>query len=221
MEPFDIDKIIREKLSESHDLHLDEMESSKPFVWSAVQKKTDVRRPLTWFHLAAAVLFLMLSYSFVLFSIQEKHNDEMGLLSEKMKQLEQNYIARAEQLEAKNIQVNTLEGEMKLIKAKFANNQQVPQQVWEKPKPEKTQMVYLTDTVYIKQIEYITTIVDPSHSEEPMLENRAPDPERIETNLAQNSKTDDIIFPSLQSRSKNQNSESVKFRIGTTVVKSN
>ncbi len=80
MEPMDIDNIIKNKLQESSDLHTHEMDSAKPFIWSAVQNQI-LKRSITWYHLAAAIVMLMVSFSFVLYSIQNRHNKEINLLS--------------------------------------------------------------------------------------------------------------------------------------------
>ena len=217
MEPFDIDKIVREKLQETHDLHIVEMESARPFIWSAVQRQIGEKRPLTWLHLAAAVIFLITCFSVVLFTVQKKHHNEMSLLSNKMNQLEQSYRSQAEAVHAKDLQVKTLAGELNSLEAKLANNQQIP----EKPLSEPNQIVYRTDTVYIKQIEYITTVSSPATQEVNLPEDEVFEPARMESDVAQKRETDDIIFPSYQAQSKKQPTESIKFRIGSMVTKSN
>lgn len=221
MEPFDIDKIVREKLQETHDLHSAEMESARPFVWSAVQKQIGEKRQLTWLHLAAAVVFLITCFSVVLFTVQQNHRNEISLLSDKMNQLEQNYRLQAEAVHAKDIQVQTLAGEFKTLEARLANNQQIPKQVIEKPKYEQAQIVYRTDTVYIKQVEYITTVSIPMTPEVNLPEDEVFEPARMQSDVAQKRETDDIIFPSYQTQSKKQATESMKFRIGSMVTKSN
>ena len=217
MEPFDIDKIVREKLQETHDLHSVEMESARPFIWSAVQRQIGEKRPLTWLHLAAAVIFLITCFSVVLFTIQQKHRSEISLLSDKMNQLEKSYRSQAEAVHAKDLQVQTLAGELKSLEAKLVNNQQIP----EKPLSEPSQIVYRTDTVYIKQIEYITTVSSPATQAVNLPEDEVFEPARMESDVAQKRETDDIIFPSYQAQSKKQPTESMKFRIGSLVTKSN
>ena len=125
--------------------------------------------------------------------------------------------SQAEAVHAKDLQVQTLAGELKSIEAKLVNNQQIP----EKPLPEPRQIVYRTDTVYIKQIEYITTVSSPATQTVNLPEDEVFEPARMESDVAQKRETDDIIFPSYQAQSKKQPTESMKFRIGSLVTKSN
>jgi hypothetical protein len=76
METSDFDKILRDKLSENHGLHQREMETAKPFVWSAVYNEIGRKKTLTWYHLAAAVLLLMITFSVTLVHVQKGHQNE-------------------------------------------------------------------------------------------------------------------------------------------------
>ena len=62
MEPFVIDKIVREKLQHNSVLHRQQMDSIRPFVWGAVQQQIATQQSITWYHLAAAVVLLVIVF---------------------------------------------------------------------------------------------------------------------------------------------------------------
>ncbi len=206
MEPIDIDEIFRKKLLENNDLHKHEMDSAKPFVWSAVQNNIGRSRSLTWYHLAAAILLLMISFSFVLYNVQKGHNNEMNLLSDKIDQLQKNHLSQAEFLQTKDIEVESLEIELKNVELKLTNLMQ------QKTLPQMETYVYRTDTVYLKQLEYITisTPVESKETTVDVLESIANQKE-----IAYVQEMDDIIFPSYSSRGNGPQSETIKFKFGS------
>ncbi len=215
MEPIEIDKIIREKLLESNELHQHEMDSAKPFVWSAVQNQVRRKKPLTWVHLAAAAVLLMISFSFVLYNVQKGHKNELNLLSDKIDQLQINYSSQGELLLRKDIQVNTLSDELKNVELQLADLQQ------QKPLSPKETIVYRRDTVYLKQVEYITTVSDPVGSNEiaiGIVEDKA---EQMETTTVPEMETDTAIYPSKSIQANNQQSETLKFKFGSFVTRKN
>jgi hypothetical protein len=205
MEPMDIDKIIKNKLQESNDLHSHEIDSSKPFIWSAVQNNIR-RRNLTWYHLAAAVVMLLIGFSFILFSIQNSHNNEIELLSGKIDQLQENYISQAEHLYSKEIQTASLGDELKSLELKLTEMQ------LQKPTSQKETFVYRTDTVYVKQIEYINTISDPVEMNIITTGNEADPDALIKIAQIKVQETDDEIFPSYTRQNDRKQSESRRFK---------
>ncbi len=215
MEPFDIDNIVREKLQESNDLHTHEMESAKPFVWSAVQNQIGWRRSLTWVHLAAAVVLLMIGFSFILFSVQKGHKKEIELLSEKIDQMQTYYVSQEKQLRSKDTQVAFLGNELKNVKIQLADMQHM------EPLTQKETIVYRTDTVYLKQVEYITAVSDPTEAKEITIGTVAEQPEQVETAKVQERETDDVIFPSYSNQGNRPPSETIKFKFGPFVARKN
>jgi hypothetical protein len=215
MEPFDIDKIIKAKLEESHDLHQKEIEAAKPFVWSAVQKKIGTKHELRWFHLAAAVILLLISFSFALLNIQEKHRKELAAVNEKMNALEKNYRSRIQIAETKDAQVKILEENMKQLESKLTGL--TPQTSF----IEREKIIYRTDTVYIPRTEYITKVINPTEQTIAAEETIVPQQESTQPALAQNTETDDVIFLGYRNQNNTQSSETVKLKIGSFVSNKN
>ena len=92
MEPSDFDKILKSKIAEPGDLHEKEMNSAKPFIWSAVQKEIKGTRSLRWYHLAAAVLLLLICFSIILYALQNAHQKQLLILSDKIDLMESNHL---------------------------------------------------------------------------------------------------------------------------------
>lgn len=208
MEPFDIDKIIREKLQESSDLHRHQIDSARPFVWGAVQQQIVGRGSIRWYHLAAAVVFLMIVFSVILFGIQQRHNQKIDLLANKLDQMQQSYMSQFEALRTKDAQAKFLENKLGQMEQMLAGLQA------EKPTMSKEVIIYRTDTVYIKQVEYVAIAADSTHSKE-LIANGLEEPlEKKKTTVLPETKTDDVIFLSSSNQSRNQPSESIKFKFG-------
>lgn len=207
MEPFDMDKIIREKLQESSDLHKQKMDSARPFVWGAVQQQIATQQSITWYHLAAAVVLLVIVFSAILFGIQQRHHQQIDLLANQLDEIQQSRVAQMEALRTKEIQAESLENKLRQVESLLVDLQQQSPAV-------KEVVVYRTDTVYVKQVEYITIAADSTQSKEliadvaekPLEEKRATESQEVET--------DDVIFLSSSSQSKDQPSEAIKFKFG-------
>lgn len=215
MEPKDIDNIVKNKLQENNDLHRSEMESAKPFVWSALQNQIERKRSLTWYHLAAALVLLMISFSFVLYSIQTGHRKQIDLLSNKIDQLQQNYSSQVDQLQTKKTQVESLGKELRNIELQLTDLQQ------QEPIVKKETIVFRTDTVYIKQIEYINITPDPmelrviSHS-------TIQDPtEQVEIATVNEKGRDDAIFSGYSYQGNSRSTEKIKVKFGSFTVRKN
>ncbi len=210
MEPSEMDQIIKSKLSASSDLYRHEIDSSKPLVWSAVQNQIGPKVPLAWYHLAAAVLLLTLCFSFILYYVQEAHNKELYLLSVEIDQLKGNYLSQVQQLNAKDNQVKSLGSELKKVEQQLSYLQQ------QKPKT----VVIQSDTVLIKQVEYITTVSTPSNPEEQAISTTESQPEQIETNSRKEREVDEVIFPSYSTQG-HLEPETLKFKFGPLQVRNN
>jgi len=207
MEPFDIDSFVKNKLTEDNELHSKEIESSKPFVWTAVQQQINRKKSVTWYHLAAAVLLLLIGFSFILFNIQKGHQREMELLSDQINQLETNHQAQANLLQSKNSQVQQLSTELENVGIQLTALQQ------QNPAQQTQKILHQVDTVYIKQVEYIT-LKTSSPVEELEI---TPEKELVtyaENTAFQKKETDDIIFPSSSRLAKNEQSEAFKIKVG-------
>lgn len=204
MEPSEFDTIIRGKLQEETTLHQREMEASKPFVWAAIQsKKTTV---VPWYYLAAAAILFFVCFSWIFIQLQEQHQSELQLLSQKLEHL-QSKTKEVELVTQKNRQLDLLCSEVEALEEKLTQVSHQPRAM-EVP----NQVVYRTDTVFITKTEYITeylSLPEVKEKEEPLFE-----PE-IDANL---NATSDLIYPDFNSSTnttvKKENA-SVKVKINT------
>ena len=206
MEPSDIDRILKSQLEGANNAHQKELENAKPFVWAEVQKNLGKTRTLNWYHLAAAILFLLISFTFVFVNVQKNHDQEMVLLSNKIDQLQQNYQAQLGEINAKNTEVNLLATELKNVELKLSNLDQ------ERPISQKETIVYRTDTVYLKQVEYITTVSNPVIQNEDEVISEEVEFGKLAKAENLENEIDDAIYPSLASQSKKQKSETIKLK---------
>lgn len=211
----DIDKIIRNKLQESNDLHRQERQTAKPFVWSAVQNQIGRKRSLRWYHLAAAVVILMISFSFVFYTIQNGHNKEMELLSSKIDQLLEDYASQVELLNYKESQVESLGNELRNFELLLTNLQQ------QKPLSQKETIVYRTDTVYVRQVEYINTAPDPIESKVISHSTMQAQPEQVEIIMVNEKGRDDAIFSSYSYQGNSRSTEKIKVKFGPFTARKN
>lgn len=208
MEPFDIDKIIREKLQENSGLHKQQMDSARPFVWGSVQQKIAVQGSITWHHLAAAVVFLLIAFSVLLYGIQQMHNQKIDQLTNKLDQIQQSRAVQVETLRTKETRAESLENKLRQVELLLVDLQQQSSEV-------KEVIVYRTDTVYVKQVEYITVAADSTQPKELIADVvKKPLEKEEEATELQEVKTDDVIFLSSSSQSKDQPSEAIKFKFG-------
>ena len=215
MEPFDIDKIIKNKLEQDSEIHAHEMESAKPFVWSAIQNQIGSRKSLTWYHLAAAVILLMISFSFILFSIQKGRHQEIEQLSYKIDQLQKDYVTQAELLHFKNTQVESQGYELKNMEVRLTHLQE------NKPAAQIEKIILQVDTVYIKQIEYITKITDSNDENKLMKGEQIEMAIQTEKTDKQESNIDDMIFPSTRNAEKSEQAESIQIKMGFFLARKN
>jgi len=207
MEPADFDKIIQEKLSENNESHAHDIESSKPFVWSAVQRQTGKQHTLKWYHLAAAVVLMVISFGFVLNDVQKSYSSKIEDLSDRIEGLQENYLTQEEQIKVKNSEFASLGNELKVVEKQL---------VTLKNQPGVETIIYQTDTVYIKQIEYVTVVeLEPSVAVEAV---EVVESIKTETNPEIESQTAKVIYPSYSYTSKNK-TETLKLKFGTFASK--
>lgn len=215
MEPNEIDNIIRNKLQESSDLHRPEMDSAKPFVWSAVHNQIVGKQSLTWYHLAAALALLLIGFSFVLYQIQTGHRNQIDLLSNKVDQLQQNYSSQVNLLQTKETQVESMGKELRNIELQLTDLQQQESIV------KKETIVFRTDTVFIKQVEYINNTPDPMEMKVVSTSTIQDPDEQEEIVTAQESSRDDAIFSNYSYPGNRQQSETIKFKFGSFTERKN
>ncbi len=207
MEPFDINKIVREKLQDNSDLHRQQMDSARPFVWGAIQQQIATQQSTTWYHLAAAVVLLAIVFSAILFGLQQRHNQQIDQLANQLDQIQRNSAVQIEALRTKDTQAETLENKLYQLELLLVDLQQ------KSPTVEEV-VVHRTDTVYVKQVEYITIAADSTQSKELIADVVEKPLERMEVAELQGSTTDDIIFLSSSGQRKEPPSEAIKFKFG-------
>ncbi len=210
MEPYDFDKILKSKIAEPGDLHEKEMDTAKPFIWSAVQKEIKESRSLRWYHLAAAILLLLISFSIVLNSVQNSHQKQLMMLSGKIDLLEKNHQKQMEHLKEQNTELSMM----------IANQDRTREEQSEKSPLIVEKVIYQTDTVFIKQVEYIQVDAQPKHADNP---TEKPEHKVVMANNrdTQKNEYDEIIYPVGSNQSSNKNSEQVKLKISAFTARRN
>jgi len=210
MEPSDFDKILKSKIAEPNDLHEKEMDSAKPFIWAEVQKEIKGNRSLRWYHLAAAVLLLLISFSIVMYSVQNAHQKQLMMLSDKIDLIQSNHQQQIKQLSEQNTELSMV----------VANQERARDEQPEKTPPIVEKVIYQTDTVFIRQVEYIELEPEPKP-----ITVRATDhgPEVASNNHPeiQNDKYDEIIYPANSKQVNDRKSESSKLKISAFTARRN
>jgi len=214
MEPFEMDKIIREKLQGKPDVYRQEIEETKTFVWSAVQNRINEKRSPTWIHLATAVLLLFISFTFVIIKINQRHKEEINALAEKVDFLQKDHQSEKEVFQEKDAQVSLLTNQLKVSESRLTEAVQA------NPARQRDHVIYRTDTVYIRQVEYITTATQLIDEPDPVAEVAEIEPQMTVTQVPENKK-DDIIFPAERIQSSAQDSETIKLRFGVLTARKN
>lgn len=208
MEPHDFDKLIKSRVQQANDIYQKEMEAAKPFVWSAVQNNLSRTNHITRWHLVAAVMVIVMVFTLVFHSSQQKHRQALDLLYTKMDQLQEHYHDQTNLLQRKEMQLDSVRDQLNQVVLHTENLPEIPKSPGERPMPK-------ADTVFIRQIEYITA--------EPELEvasESVPEKGAIPSAIAQNSSTkvneiDHVIFPSQKSSINNQRAEAIKVKFGS------
>jgi len=213
MEPFDMDEIIKRKLQESNDSHQQQINAARPVVWEGIRRNISRRPALRWYHLAAAVVLLLLSFSFILYRVQQAHQQEILQLAGKFDQIQKNYQAQITQLQTKSKEVETLGNQLQRVELQLGNLQQ------QTPPPVKETVVYRTDTVYVTQVKYITVPTDPEDGKEVITKADEEPAQQVVANEARQMKTDDAIFTSSSNRRSAPASETLKLKFGSFAQK--
>ena len=210
MEPFEIDKILKEKLEAGSEIHTHELEAAKPFVWSAVQSEINKKKPLTWVHLAAAVILLLMCFSFVLYTFKSAYTNQIDALTTKIDELDRAYQEQLVQVQTKDAQVESLDSELRQMEIQLAGLQPV------EPPAAKEVFIHRTDTIYVKQVEYITRIEPEAVKEEALIDEEKM-PEEV---IATTNQPSDAIYPSAVV-GKKASTESMKVSFGSFTARNN
>ncbi len=213
MEPFDMDEIIRRKLQESSDVHQQQINAARPVVWEGIQSNISGRPLLRWYHLAAAVVLLILCFSFILYRVQQAHQQEIQQLAGKFDRMQKDYQSQISQLQTKNKEVETLGNQLQRVEQQLGNLQT------QTPPPVKETLVYRTDTVYVTQVKYITAPGDSEDGKEVITKADEEPAKQIVATEASQIKTDDAIFTSSSNRRNAPASETLKLKFGSFAQK--
>ncbi len=114
---------------------------------------------------------------------------------------------------AKDTQVESMRNELKNVGFQITDLKR------QKSLSQKETFVYRTDTIYVKQIEYINTVSDPAELKVVRSGAVQEQPELMELAKAQEDETDDMIFPSYSNTNIKQASETIKLKFGTFTAK--
>lgn len=211
MEPSEFDQIIKNKLAEENNAHAKEIEKAKPFVWAAIQENRN-RKPMVFFYyLAAAILLILLCSSYFMNISFQQHSKEVATLSQKIELMQASYNLQLNLLQTKNKELDDLCIEVEQLEESLIDSE---------PKVDSKvlkQLVYVYDTVFIKQTEYITQVVPAQglQESEEIEVDKIEEPE-ISTSLLEEKETN--IYPSYaSSRVKNTQEENVKFKFSSFV----
>ena len=214
MEPNDFDRLLKEKLAQPNEAYQKEVEASKPFVWSAIQREVHMPYALKWYHLAAAVILLLITFGFVFTNMKGQHQDEMLALTNKVEELQQYYESQEEVLNAKDMELARLSGELERVESKLVTlNEQAPVSY-------KETIVYRTDTVIVERVEYIEVAPQPMIAQEVSTPSSEGDIAlAVQTNSKEAVEYDQAIYPS--GMVANRKSENRRFRLGGATTRSN
>lgn len=216
METFDIDNLIRNKLVEKNDAHQQEIESAKPFIWSAISQKAGKGRSMTWFHLAASLVLIVTGFTFILLQVHKNYQMEIENLSDQIEQLQRNNASERALVNKKNHQMDVLGAEMKDLKMTIIHlNRQ-------KTVSPAEQIIYRTDTVYLERIRYVT--IYPDTAEAQNIENYVNAGDRSNVNPEsheEDQKLDEMIFSGYSDQNKGQSTKSLKFKFVPFAISEN
>jgi len=215
MEPADFDKLIANSLKGADSIHAKEMDRAKPFVWAAVQNNLKNHSSLRWYHLVAAIILLLVSFGFLLDTIRTRHLDEMSKLSSKLDQLEEHYLLQEKLLNMKNQQVSVMASELKEFQIKLASMEQTA------PPGNKEVYIYRTDTVYLRQVEYVTVQAESSMDEGDGKTIVVEAKNTMQESAIADDKFDQVIYPSFAHERSKQKREPMKVKFGNTRTISN
>lgn len=157
MDPKAFDALFQAKVGEADGLYQEEIQTSKPYAWTAVQSNlAPVQKDRKWFYLAAACLLLFFGLGSVwMLQTNKQHQSEMAVLKAQLNQLSSQNTAQEQQVGNKNDELLQLQEALEALQASVlakeseAIQQAVPQYIVRK------------DTVVIERIQYIEQPVAP------------------------------------------------------------
>ena len=157
MEPYDFDKLIRDRVLDEGNLHSREASNARQGIWMDIQDRVK-KNPafISWYHLAASILLLIVGFSIILFKVQNHYKSENETLLVKIEKLEKNFTEGASLLDTKDQQIKMLTSNMSNLENTLAelSDQQNDVPV--------TKVIYKTDTVFLKTVEYVTYVPETS-----------------------------------------------------------
>ena len=146
MEPSEFDQLIQQKLKQPNDAHIQHINNSKAAIWAKIQPKRK-NKPfiIPWYYTAAAVILLLFTSSMIFYKMNRNYRSEFELLSAQLENLRNQSI-----IATKNDNlINQLCAKIDQLELSKRNQRIVKEVIFEK------QLVYKTDTVFLKQTEYI------------------------------------------------------------------
>ena len=160
MEPSDFDKLIKDKLQQDSNLHQENTEAAKPFVWTAIQTNLKHKKYLIpWYYAAAAAVLFAVFSSLLFLKSNQHYENELNLLS--LQILEMKQQAKPSDLIAfKNKQLDLLSKDVERLETSLTlkPNSQTTAAPIEKIIIEK-QIVYRVDTVFLNGTTQIAQLV--------------------------------------------------------------
>lgn len=208
MEPSEFDQLIRDKISGDHNRHSERIARSKPILWDELQKGKEKKAFVFNWYAAAAVILLLICFSFAFLSMQNQHSKELQALSQKIDLLQQDYGSQTKALQYKDLELSTLCNELDQLESSLYK---VKNQL---PSPIQTIFVSKVDTVYIREIEYIATQI-PSSLKTDSTTTTPLASKNVNENSSPAVKTSKNIYPSFakQSNKQAENSSAIKFKL--------
>lgn len=149
MEPSRFDQLIREKLKQNTDIYADESSKSKAFVWSSVQHNLTNKTTWKWkFLKMAAVFILVFGSTFFIYNEFKSYQNDVKKLTQKIESLHEQQNLQTMLLNEKNQKIGKLSKDLASMKdnVQKQKNFNIPQ------------IVYKTDTVFIREIESIVQL---------------------------------------------------------------
>jgi len=158
------------------------------------------------------MILLLLSFSMVFYISQKRHQNELAQLQHQVDQLKESYQTQVVSLDQKEAQMESLSMELHNVKLDL---QDVPAEA----RPQKELVKFRTDTVFIKQIEYLNT---PSENNEvDKTPFKTTPSEMSQTAELQENEIEDAIYPDYRNLQQQQKTESIKFKFGTFTARKN
>ncbi len=209
MEPKEFDRLIKSRIQQPSDVYQKEMEAAKPFVWSAVQGNLRNTGQVRHWQLAAAAAVLLILFSLILYTSKQEHQKELDLVYGKMDQLQQHFNTQTNLLQTREMQLDSVASQLNQVALHL-------EQLTQRPIASSTTSPILkVDTVFIRQIEYVTAKPDPDIPEASDPENSTlPSSAVVQVSPPQENKIDHVIYPSQKSAVHNSK-DAIKVKFGS------